>query len=132
MSEFIREGQEAPRFGSRQPVVHRILKRSGEVVAVDFDEMLVAVDYGDGEAPTWARIENLRILPFEDAKCVRCGGTDNLRDRGMMPGATYCASCRQHDCGHSHCSTRHDPLHDYFLGPENCPICRMIQAGPSC
>lgn len=27
--------------------------------------------------------------------CVRCGGTEDLRDRGMAPGATYCAPCRR-------------------------------------
>lgn len=28
-------------------------------------------------------------------RCVRCGGTEDLMDRGMAPGMTYCAPCRK-------------------------------------
>lgn len=27
--------------------------------------------------------------------CVWCGGTEDLKDRGMAPGMTYCAPCRK-------------------------------------
>lgn len=28
-----------------------------------------------------------------------------------------------HDCGHTCCDERHDPLHDHFLAAANCPSC---------
>lgn len=30
-----------------------------------------------------------------EPRCVRCGGTEDLKDRGMAPGMTYCAPCRK-------------------------------------
>lgn len=30
------------------------------------------------------------------------------------------------DCGHRCCTERHDPHHDHFLGPDDCPSCRAV------
>lgn len=29
----------------------------------------------------------------------------------------------QHDCGHTCCDERNDPMHDHFLAADNCPSC---------
>jgi len=47
------------RWYARQSVAHRITNEVGAVLAVNFDESLAQVDYGDGH-PRWARLENLR------------------------------------------------------------------------
>jgi late competence protein required for DNA uptake (superfamily II DNA/RNA helicase) len=31
----------------------------------------------------------------ESPTCRRCGGTDDLKDRGMAPGMAYCKWCRE-------------------------------------
>lgn len=36
----------------------------------------------------------LRVVP-DEPRCVACGGTEDLMDRGMAPGMTYCVHCRQ-------------------------------------
>lgn len=33
--------------------------------------------------------------PAGAEKCIRCGGTDDLKDRGMAPGVTFCKWCRE-------------------------------------
>lgn len=32
----------------------------------------------------------------------------------------------QHDCGHSCCEERHNPHHDHFLRPDQCPQCLRV------
>lgn len=32
---------------------------------------------------------------MSEPRCIRCGGTDDLMDRAMAPGMTYCGPCRK-------------------------------------
>jgi hypothetical protein len=59
-----------------------------------------------------------------EPKCVRCGGTDDLMDRGMAPGMTYCAPCRTSIAGFAHClacMTRWS--YKTNDSPDHCPEC---------
>ena len=67
---------------------------------LDDDEALRIPDTEWGRQ-LYADVRGLCAVPLlvsaeaERPVCVRCGGRDDLMDRAMMPGSTYCRWCRE-------------------------------------
>lgn len=54
--------------------------------------------------------------PVPSPSCRRCGGTDDLRDRGMAPGMTYCRWCREFLMATGHAQRLQDELDSLQAG----------------